>query len=387
MLLGDVYWDDFAAEGILSEARIAAPDDAVIDCLRAMSEEARSNHRLFPQRDRHKKAVKNPNWEERARTHLFRSKRARALADLLAIRLNLRAAGFERATGKHLARALDDPLGEKAVLGILRRVKAQHVGVNMMDITICGTVAPYGPLLGGKLVSLLMASSEVVRAYAEQYENTPSVIASAMAGRPIQRMPELVLLGTTSLYGTAPSQYNRVRMPAEVAGGITGEEIRFVPLGRTSGFGSYHFSGSTLEQMEILLARHHRGREVNSIFGEGVNPKLRKVRAALDQVGLPSDLLLKHGQPRAVYGIPLASNFRDILLDRGRQAHYLLPRRGRTEKAIGRFWIDRWLTRRIDVPGILEQVAQHSMAYPVSHGARVPLPDSDDEPGSLPLGI
>ncbi|HEX6748087.1 MAG TPA: Druantia anti-phage system protein DruA [Longimicrobium sp.] len=305
-LIGDVYCADLAAEGVLTAEQIAEPDLAVLARLRGLSEEARRDHRLFPQLDEHKKVQDDTDWEARARTHLFRYKRARALADLLAIRFYLREAGLRRARGPDLERALAHPRGVRALLGILRRVKAKHVGVNMMDITVCGAVAPYNALLGGKLVSLLMASSEVVRAYADQYRNTPSVIASAMAGRPVRRDPELVLLGTTSLYGNAPSQYNRVRMPAEAAEGTPGAEIQYERLGQTTGFGSYHFSAETVEAMEILLARNHRGREVNSIFGEGVNPKLRKVRAALDEIGLPSDLLLQHGQPRVVYGIPLA---------------------------------------------------------------------------------
>jgi hypothetical protein len=195
----------------------------------------------------------------------------------------------------------------------------------------------------------------------------------------------LVLLGTTSLYGNAPSQYNRVRMPTEAGGGSRGAEIRFIRLGRTTGFGSYHFSAETVNAMEILLARHHRGREVNSIFGEGVNPKLRKVRAALDELGLPSDLLLQHGQPRVVYGIPLAANFREVLLGREQKGKYLLPRRGRTAEAIGRFWTERWLGRRIEDPQVLAEVTRHSLTHPITHGARVPLPEPDEEP--LPLAL
>ena len=71
------------------------------------------------------------------------------------------------------------------------------------------------------------------------------------------------------------------------------------------------------------MAQLKRGQQVNSVFGEGVNPRLRKLRDGLDELGLSSDELLNHGGPRLVYGVPLAHNFREYLL--GLDAAALLP--------------------------------------------------------------
>ena len=38
------------------------------------------------------------------------------------------------------------------------------------------------------------------------------------------------------------------------------------------------------------------------MFGEGVNPRLRKLRDGLKELGLDADELLRHGRPRIVYG-------------------------------------------------------------------------------------
>ncbi|MEP7349765.1 MAG: Druantia anti-phage system protein DruA [Sphingorhabdus sp.] len=38
-----------------------------------------------------------------------------------------------------------------------------------MDVSICGAVAPYNELLGGKLVALLLASKEIREYYSERY--------------------------------------------------------------------------------------------------------------------------------------------------------------------------------------------------------------------------
>ena len=51
----------------------------------------------------------------------------------------------------------------------------------MADISVCGAVAPYNPVLGGKLVSMLLTSPEVVRAYHDRYSEAESEIASAVA--------------------------------------------------------------------------------------------------------------------------------------------------------------------------------------------------------------
>ena len=80
----------------------------------------------------------------------------------------------------------------------------------------------------------------------------------------------------------------------------------------SKGYGSYHFSQASIDYLETLLGRAGGGRKVNSIFGEGVNPLMRKLRDGLAEVGLPTDDLLCHGNPRVVYGVPLAHNFRDV---------------------------------------------------------------------------
>ena len=109
------------------------------------------------------------------------------------------------------------------------------MGIAMADITVCGAVPPYNPILGGKLVAMLAASPEVVEAYRRRYRDAESEIASSMAGRPIVRPAELVFLGTTSLYGVASSQYNRVRVPADRVGGRPEAVIRYLELGRSEG--------------------------------------------------------------------------------------------------------------------------------------------------------
>jgi hypothetical protein len=256
-------------------------------------------------------------------------------------------------------------------------MKAAHAGVDMMDITVCGAIAPYGPILGGKLVSLLLAGPDAVREYERRYATAVSVIASSMAGKAVVRGPKLVLLGTTSLYGSASSQYNRLKIPAESLGGKSGSYFEFKELGHSVGFGSFHFSTRTLDEIEILQSQQHQGRAVNSIFGEGVNPKLRKLRSGLESIGFPADQVLRHGDRRLVYGIALAANFRDVLLGLAKRRVSLIPttEAGEGTRRLVDYWLRRWLAGRIEREGVLEQVAVHTLVHPVKHGARVALPE------------
>jgi hypothetical protein len=263
---------------------------------------------------------------------------------------------------------------------VLRRVKSSHVGHDMLDIIVCGAVSPYRELLGGKLVALLMASPEVNRAYIDRYSASASVIASAMAGKAVMRVPRLVLLGTTSLYGVGSSQYNRIRIPADFFESGASGTIEFKELGVTEGYGSFHFSDATLQEIRTLAAQRDNGRPVRYIFGEGVNPRLREVRGALEEVGLPSDDLLKHGTPRIVYGVKLAHNATDILLGLSNEPHFILPQDSpaAVTKSIVDFWIKRWVSERVTKNEVLASIESHSPEYPIRHGARVSLPPENN---------
>lgn len=44
--------------------------------------------------------------------------------------------------------------------------------------------------------------------------------------------------------------------------------------------------------LKILLARSKKGQQVNYVFGEGVNPRLRRLRDALVELGLDANELV-----------------------------------------------------------------------------------------------
>jgi hypothetical protein len=384
-LIDAIYTKDLIEEGILKITDMQHPTSPVIMKLKEESEQAKKQHHLYPHSHLHKSQGGDPNeaayWESKAHTSLFRSKRCEHLADLMSIRMVFQEHNLNSGSHDELKETLKSKKVQTAIGTLVRMIKAEHVGIDMMDIIICGAVAPYNVLIGGKLMCMMLCSPEVNQYYARRYGEQISIIASSIKGLPVRRKPQLVLLCTTSLYGVGSSQYNRVRVPAESIGGLQGEKLEYKELGLSEGYGSFHFSRDTIKLITMLVSRRIEGRRVNSIFGEGVNPLMRKIREALDAVGLPSDQILKHRNRRVVYGVALARNFREILLGLESKADYIIPQTRAQERTdlIAEYWRRRWLAPRIHKLGILEEVAKHTLSYPVTHGARIALVTADDE--------
>ena len=386
----DIYQDDLldSATSPITRQAISRPDQNSISWLENYAKEQREEHRRLADPRDHK-SFDNQNshdldWQRRAETPLFRSKRAETLAMLLKVRqMFQREAG--RPTPETIKKALVNAESRQAIQSLIRRAKSDRVGVAMADISVSGAIAPYSSLLGGKLVAMLVTSPEVVEAYSIRYSNSSSVIASSMAGRPTIRTPHLVLLGTTSLYGTEPTQYTRLAIPCEQIGGKRGESVRYRLLGRTEGYGTFQFSPDTVEAISAWLSQTEGGMRVHSIFGEGVNPRLRKIREGLDRLNLPSNELLSHGNQRLVYAVALARNFREYLLGLDSQPDYLFPlgNASQSTQKIVEWWTERWLMPRLRREGILEEVSSHRLTHPIKHGARVPFTEDARDQISL----
>lgn len=377
-LLNGIYLDDLLEDAELDfrKKHLKLPNAELISRLYREAKEARASHQRSPHTALHKSGtekLEESGWEQKARTALFRSKRCLLLAKLLSIRITLAKYNFEESNLKSIKQAIEATQIRNAIGQLVRLIKAGHVGIDMMDIVVCGAIAPYNVVLGGKLVCMLLGSPEVVKYYVTKYQKQPSIIASSMKGSPVRRSHNLVLLCTTSLYGVGSSQYNRVKVPAEFLGGRSEDKLEYCKLGYSVGFGSFHFSQETLKWIKVLLGRK-TNRLVNSIFGEGVNPLMRKIREALDEVGLLSDKILWHGNERVVYAVPLARNFRAVLLGIDKRPQYLIPQTNAKAKtaALADYWRRRWVASRINTEGIVNKVAEHTLAHPIRHGARVP---------------
>lgn len=387
----EIYVEDLFEEQLLVPKDIRLPSSEVINRLKEYGALQRElHHRLSQPREHHKKNNQNSqgqenHWLEKTTSHLYRSKRATSLADLLNSRLVLQRHLSAEPQKTQVCDLVADSEGRKVIKRVLRKARADRVGIAMGDIIVCGAVAPYSPILGGKLVSMLAVSPEVVSAYRDRYAEQESVIASSMAGRPVIRPSKLVFMGTTSLYGVGSSQYNRLRMPADRVGGRHGELLEYVEIGKSGSYGTSQFSSGTVGALVDLLQQSSNGQRVNSIFGEGVSPKLRKIRDGLDALNLPTEALLQHGRQRIVYGIPLVRNLRRYLLGMDKEPDYFFDLSTPEERTqeIAAWWMERWLSMRVQSDDVLNQVEQHALVNPIRHGARVVLPELNEDQFTL----
>lgn len=219
--------------------------------------------------------------------------------------------------------------------GKMREMRAERI-ISMMDLYVCGAIPPYSHLLGGKLICYMMMSNEVRRMFKRKYRDRLTVTRQRSSN-------ELVLLATTSLYGTHSSQYNRISY---------GGELLFKPIGHTRGYGTVHLSLETFELMRNLLDR--QGIEPSHKFGAGANWKIRAIRGCLYQLGLDQDLMLQHSYPKIIYVSEYASNARKFLRGENSTPRY----HNRPLKDLVDHWRNRWLVKRIQNQDLLARVRE-----------------------------
>lgn len=309
---------------------------------------------------------------------LYRAKRARAIREIL------RAYRTLATWHIGLADLADTEYGTWALNVAIKQLKKRFSATSMMELTVCGAVAPYNHLLGGKLVCLMMMSPRVVSDYRDRYSGTVSVIASQMAGRPITKEPALAFLGTTSLYTDHSSQYNRVRLPM---GTVAGQRIpiEYLQFGRTEGFGSPNLSAETELGLAAIAEATSGYRNVNFVFGEGQSPKLRQLREGFAALGLNQTNLLQHGAPRIIYGVPLAKNVKRLLLGVDKAPDSAIDAVAEdAESQIANFWVDRWLASRLDHAPALEAVSKSS---PLTERVSRLIPERTIEAAQRPLSF
>jgi len=380
--IAEIFIQDLIEDEILQARDLEEPGNELILALRKESEEQREIHRQAIGSSGYSKANdrekgEDQYWETRARSPLFRSKRAGELASLLQIKEVIRERPSSVSAKERLRLLLDTKEGSGAVRKVVRLARSLRVGTAIADLVVCGAVPPYNPLLVGKLVAMLSASPEMVREYRRRYEKRPSVIASSMAGRRVVRPADLVFIGTTSLYGERPSQYDRISIPGELLGGEADQPIKYRLIADTEGWGTSQFGDATTRAIqEFLQSESNGGRRVNFLFGEGANPKLRALREGLSALGFDEESLLRHGNKKSLYGVRLISNLQEYLLGQHKSPRYLFDRRNPAAKSerIAEWWRERWLRKRLQKTRPLEEVRDNTLIYPIRHRARVLLP-------------
>ena len=303
-----------------------------------------------------KKTTGRVNFEQEAKEILFKKKRAAELARLLEAKIIFNKYRAND-TSEWLKKLMASEEGRKAVNVALVANRKTKIGSNMMEIIVCGSIPPYNQLLGGKLVSILACSPQVVRDYTDKYADQVSEIASRMKGEKVVRDSRLAFLGTTSLYSVGSSQYNRIKVPMGNDFVLTYKE-----MGITEGYGTVYFSKTTTSSLMRVLELQDGGRRINNIFGEGTSPRFRLISRGLSTLGIKSNAFLQHYTPRIVYSMELAKNTNDFLCGGADELEYPYDITNSKEvetatQAMADFWYERWLKSRLKSVDIVERLA------------------------------
>lgn len=355
--IADVRWDDLVtADEIASpvENTVLRLEQKASGAAFARELELRAHYkasmeqdgRVPPFRGAVKTADAETNWLAASEDLLFVRKRAELLSQLLSAKRIFRAAGLLESPKEALSQLLSAKSGQRAIDVVLAEFRKAGLSSRVVDVSICGAIAPYNELLGGKLVALLLASREVRDHYAERYGRQVSVIASQMAGRAVSKPADLRVLTTTSLYGVGSSQYNRLALRAAEHPALD-HDLRWDSIGksRTGGFGTLHLGADTTHALTQTAQSVHTSRRINNRFGEGTSPRLRQIREGLDALGIDSNAILHHNTPRLFYACELGSGSRDSLMGMESEEFHASP-----VSTIAAAWRRRWLDGRAKRP-------------------------------------
>jgi len=202
-----------------------------------------------------------------------------------------------------------------------------------MDAYVIGALPPYNHLLGGKLISYILASKNVRQIYQEKYKDKITLIEGRTASK-------LAGLFTTSLYGKS-AQYNRIKFK---------DELLYRPIGETKGYGTLHLSEETIRTMQEYLKS--KNVLVTNRFGDGPSWTMRVIRNAGDLLGFDSDVLLQHSFKRNIYFVPMAKNFKEFLNGETKRINY----NNYSLKELTDFWKERWFNKRKERSEVIKNV-------------------------------
>jgi hypothetical protein len=221
-------------------------------------------------------------------------------------------------------------------LGWDKKTRTKNI-IYAMDAYVIGALPPYNYLLGGKLISYLLASNEVREIYRQKYATKLTILNQRMSD-------DLVCLFTTGLYGRS-SQYNRIKF---------NDSLLYNYIGDTKGYGTLHLTEQTISLIrEFLVGKKI---DIGHTFGDGPSWTMRLIRTAGDLLGFDSDFLLRHSFRRSIYYVPLTENVIDFLNgkdDTPRYYDYPLT-------DLVAYWKNRWLLNRKRDKSIEEKVLSFS---------------------------
>ena len=125
---------------------------------------------------------------------MYKKKRAKRLSKLLYARKIFNDFKLKTNPKKAIIVLIQTDEGRRAINIGLEYMRQNIYSTQAADLNVCGAVAPYNELIGGKLVTLLSTSKNVLEKYEENYKKEVSIISSAVAGRNLIKPAKIIFL-------------------------------------------------------------------------------------------------------------------------------------------------------------------------------------------------
>jgi hypothetical protein len=239
-----------------------------------------------------------------------------------------------------LALSEADLWNEKDVAAAIRAIKDVTLNRVHTEVVICGALPPFGNLLGGKIVAMMM-NHPLVRATLDR--DIGVLLAGSFDVLKIENwLPRFgpLLTTTKGLFPNHSAQYNRVRLPSGKS------TLKLEKLGLTQGQTMSHISDRSMNfAVEINERMGEKG--ISREYGSGGAKRQRILQSAARIVGLDTDSLYAH-VTRPVYGTLFVSNSQGVVLG-GESPEWkdnYMPNQTTEEyeTLVMEMWRDKWLS-------------------------------------------
>jgi len=358
--LKETRYDDF-----FTDKEILKPNDRIIKKLvelekKYRTEELKEEKHYYIKKIPIKTKKESDTPKLRSEEKLYLKKRSKRLSKLLFARKIFNETNLKNDPKRALTIMIQTDSGKRAMNIALEYIRQRIYSTQSADLNVCGAVAPYNEIIGGKLITLLSTSKKVMEKYDENYKKEVSIISSGVAGRNIIKPSKLLFLSVSSLYDIASSQYNRLKLLKKNFSRLKSDLI-WHEAGFTEGLGSFHISQATSNLFDELTKKVKKFKN-ESVSGKGTSHKIRKISMGLTILKIKPDLILMHNQRRRNY-VFYHQKEKDMIkflygLKKIKNFNYCS-----SEYAITEVWMKRWLTNRIKRKETLLKLSNLNSAY------------------------
>jgi hypothetical protein len=236
-----------------------------------------------------------------------------------------------------------EPWDDKSIAAAIRAIKDVTLNRVHTEIVICGALPPFGNLLGGKLVAMMMNHPKV-RATLDR--DIGILLSESFDKKKLEEwLPRFgpLLATTKGLFPNHSSQYNRLKIPSSSG------YIKLDKLGSTLGHTMSHISNRTMSfavAINDLLGQNGISRE----YGSGGAKRQRILQKAAMTVGIEPEALYAD-VTRPVYGASYVENCQAVVLGgeepRWKDQGMLKIVDEVYEDLALKLWRDKWLPKAI----------------------------------------